>query len=125
MLLTQDKYTEADLKSAQTRMRPLGIELLAVPTPERYARTNEWFVGQSIAVYERLRTLQFDVVHFPENLGNGYYSVLAKKLGLDFQNTTFVAGLHGFIEGLTGPFRSGEGLLPLFLGADQAGQENQ
>src|SRR4051812_25343153 len=78
VLLTHDKFSEADFKRSQTRMRPLGIELEVIPNPERYSRTNPWFVSQSIAVYERLRAHQFDVVHFPENIGNGYYSVLAK-----------------------------------------------
>jgi glycosyltransferase involved in cell wall biosynthesis len=95
VLLTQRSYAEADFKRGQAQMRELGIELEAVPAPARYSDGNPWFVGQSYAVCERLRAHSFDVVHFPENIGTGYHSVLTKKLGLDFKRTLFVAGLHG------------------------------
>ncbi len=36
----------------------------------------------------------FDVVHFPECQGHGYYALLARRLGLGFRDTTFVVGGH-------------------------------
>lgn len=94
VLLTQKNYSDADLKRAQSSLRAKGITLTPVPASRRH-QSNPWFVAQSMTVYERLRSLKFDIVHFPENIGSGYHSVLAKKLGLDFKETFFVAGLHG------------------------------
>lgn len=37
----------------------------------------------------------FDVVHVPENMGQGAYAQLAKRQGLAFADTTFVIGTHG------------------------------
>ncbi|MEK0085643.1 glycosyltransferase [Benzoatithermus flavus] len=42
----------------------------------------------------RSRPVTYDVVHFPEWRGYGYYAMLAKRLGLDFQDTTFCVGTH-------------------------------
>jgi O-antigen biosynthesis protein len=36
----------------------------------------------------------FDVIHFPDTLGHGYYSVLAKRQGWAFAQTTLVTGVH-------------------------------
>jgi O-antigen biosynthesis protein len=36
----------------------------------------------------------FDVVHFPDCQGHGYYALLAKRLGLDFAGVTMVVGVH-------------------------------
>lgn len=44
--------------------------------------------------YNWLRRQTFDVIHFPELQGHGYYSVLAKYQGLDFGNTTLCIGTH-------------------------------
>ena len=50
--------------------------------------------------YEVLRLLrerspQFDVVHFHDYFGAGYYSVLAKNQGLALRDTVTVLGVHG------------------------------
>ncbi|MEK0085644.1 glycosyltransferase [Benzoatithermus flavus] len=52
--------------------------------------------GDAYRTYIWLRELpeRFDVVHFPEWRGYGYYAMLAKRLGLDFQDTTFCVGTH-------------------------------
>jgi glycosyltransferase involved in cell wall biosynthesis len=42
-----------------------------------------------------LKQRDFDVIHFPEWMGLGYYSVLAKHQGLAFPDCTMVVGLHG------------------------------
>jgi hypothetical protein len=46
-------------------------------------------------VREFLQENPFDIVHFHDYLGIGYYSLLAKRQGWAFQDTTFVVGLHG------------------------------
>ena len=43
---------------------------------------------------EHDRAEPFDVVHFPECQGHGYYAVLARRQRLAFAHTLFVAGVH-------------------------------
>jgi glycosyltransferase involved in cell wall biosynthesis len=42
----------------------------------------------------RDREQPFDVVHFPDTLGHGFYTVLAKRQGWAFARTTLAVGLH-------------------------------
>lgn len=68
----------------------------------------------SFAVYQYLRAADYDIVHFHDYLGIGYYSLVAKHLGIAFvrqaevedksevgralpsvQTTSFVVGTHG------------------------------
>ncbi len=48
----------------------------------------------SYDAYHWLKGRHFDVVHFPELFGHGYYSILSKRQGLDFADTTFCIGTH-------------------------------
>jgi O-antigen biosynthesis protein len=45
-------------------------------------------------VYEMLRHMHFDVIHFPEWRGHGYYCLTAKKLGVAFRDTHLVVQTH-------------------------------
>lgn len=38
---------------------------------------------------------RFDIIHFPDNSGIGYFSVLAKYEGLALQDSKIIVGLHG------------------------------
>jgi len=51
----------------------------------------------SYRVYTYLKEHQqsFDVVHFPEYEGPGYFSMLSKHQGIAFSSTLFIVGLHG------------------------------
>ncbi len=40
------------------------------------------------------RERAFDVIHFPETLGHGYYSLLAKRQGWAFARATIAVGVH-------------------------------
>jgi len=40
------------------------------------------------------RERPFDVIHFPETLGHGYYAQLAKRQGWAFDSATFAIGIH-------------------------------
>ena len=50
----------------------------------------------SYRTYQWLRNaeMRFDVIHFPEWMALGYYSVLAKHQGLDFHCSSIVVGMH-------------------------------
>ena len=47
------------------------------------------------AAYRWLSQREYDVIHFPEWHGRGYYSLLAKRQGLAFHNTCICIGTHG------------------------------
>jgi glycosyltransferase involved in cell wall biosynthesis/GT2 family glycosyltransferase len=51
-------------------------------------------VAQSLRACTWLREQNFDIIHFPECNGFGYFSLLAKRQGLAFENTTFCIGTH-------------------------------
>jgi glycosyltransferase involved in cell wall biosynthesis len=47
-------------------------------------------------VYEWLKSHdEFDIVHFPECNGHGYYALAGQRQGLILQQTTTIVGLHG------------------------------
>ncbi|KAM0789308.1 hypothetical protein ACM66B_000147 [Microbotryomycetes sp. NB124-2] len=55
-------------------------------TPVTSVRTWKWL---------RARDGQFDVIHFPDNTGIGYFSALGRHEGLALQQSLIVVGLHG------------------------------
>lgn len=58
--------------------------------------TTSSYIATSYKVYNFLKELgSFDVIHFPDWEGVGYYSLLAKKEGLAFKETKMIVGLHG------------------------------
>ena len=63
------------------------------------ATLGPWYAGRkeaSASCYEALRAEgPFDVIHFHEWLGLPYYSLVAKRLGLAFAETTLCVGTHG------------------------------
>ena len=76
--------------------RQRGIQF--VPVPESPVAisflTDE--IARSYRAYLWLKEHDgFDVVHFPDCEGPGYYTGLARREGLAFQNTITVVGLHG------------------------------
>jgi glycosyltransferase involved in cell wall biosynthesis len=48
-------------------------------------KTYQWLLGT---------VASFDVIHFPEWMGLGYYTILAKHQGLAFHRSTLVVGTH-------------------------------
>lgn len=61
----------------------------------------------SYGCFDFLKSRSFDVVHFNDYNGNGFYSVTAKKCGQHFARTTFVTTIHGTTEWATTADRSG------------------
>ncbi|MEM6705643.1 MAG: glycosyltransferase [Acidobacteriota bacterium] len=82
----------------QERLGEEGIGFSFVPYAGAEANYH-WLQNRkeaSFLAYQWLaRQPHFDVVHFPEWLGLGYYSLLAKQQGLAFDRTTIVVGTHG------------------------------
>ena len=70
------------------RFEPIRACPLKVSIPEHQAIPYD--------VYYWLKDRNFDIIHFPELSGVGYYSLLAKKQGLGFSRTTLMCvGTHG------------------------------
>ncbi len=76
--------------------RERGIEFVHLP---QEAHGAVWYGNRkeaSLRCFEWLaRQEPFDVIHFPEWLGLPYYSLLAKRQGLAFSQTTLCVGTHG------------------------------
>ncbi|ESW59398.1 MAG: hypothetical protein Q27BPR15_17720 [Rhodobacter sp. CACIA14H1] len=61
----------------------------------------------SYGCFDFLRSRAFDVVHFNDYNGNGFYSASAKKCGQHFARTIFVTTIHGTTEWAISADRSG------------------
>jgi glycosyltransferase involved in cell wall biosynthesis len=65
------------------------------------------------------RERRFDVIHFPETLGHGYYSLLAKHQGWAFARATIAVGVHSstywVMETNRVPFLTGQEFAADFL----------
>jgi O-antigen biosynthesis protein len=70
-----------------------GIGLQWLPEPEMLVEGLDP-ARLSYAAYLFLRTQKFDIIHFQGAHGLGYYSALAKSLGLDFIRTLICIDLH-------------------------------
>ncbi len=72
----------ADLPSTSVRFAPL--------------QGADEYLYRSYRVYKYLCTRpDFDIIHFPDYLGIGYYTVMAKAVGLAFSNVPIVVTTHG------------------------------
>jgi glycosyltransferase involved in cell wall biosynthesis len=74
-----------------------GIKLVPLPMAHEPRIHAAWASSVSYHTYVWLKEHQrnFDIIHFPECQGLGFYSLLAKRQGLSFGDTTFVVSAHG------------------------------
>lgn len=70
-------------------LKKCGIHSLSIPKPDIPLADNpiSKTTPSSYALYEWLKTQSFDIVHLPMLGGIGYYSLLARQLGVAFHNT--------------------------------------
>ncbi|MGD0813047.1 MAG: glycosyltransferase [Verrucomicrobiota bacterium] len=72
-----------------------GMALVFLPETKDPRLDNSECVIKAYEVYHWLKKNDhFDVIHFPEWHGSGYYAIAAKRQGLAFARTTFCVGLH-------------------------------
>lgn len=97
-LTRSDELTPASFEAAAARYRKRGIEVVSL-SRSRVAPLEgplEGFTAwERYAAYDWLRTRNFDIVHTSEHLGEAYYCIAAKKMGLAFAQTQFWVGCHG------------------------------
>ena len=74
-----------------------GMKLIPLPMAHEPRIHAAWASSVSYHTYVWLKEHQheFDIIHFPECQGLGFYSLLAKRQGLAFGDTTFVVSAHG------------------------------
>lgn len=81
----------------QAYYRERGIQFYPLPVSGRLTNGPQ-SIGISFDAYQWLKVRDFDIIHFPELLGHGYYSVLAKHQGLAFHNAVLCVGVHSPIS---------------------------
>ncbi len=74
-----------------------GLRLVPLPMAHHPRIHAAWASSVSYHTYVWLKEHQkeFEIVHFPECQGLGFYSLLAKRQGLAFGDITFVISTHG------------------------------
>ena len=74
-----------------------GMQLIPLPMAHHPRIHAAWASSVSYHTYVWLKAHQydFDIIHFPECQGLGFYSLLARRQGLAFRDCTFVIGTHG------------------------------
>lgn len=74
-----------------------GMQLIPLPMAHDPRIHANWASSVSYHTYVWLKAHQndFDIIHFPECQGLGFYSLLARRQGLAFHNAIFVIGTHG------------------------------
>ncbi len=70
-----------------------GIHFSVIPRQPEIIE-NSHVARMSYNAFSWLRDQEFDVVHFHEMVGYAFYSVVAKRQGLAFSNTTLCVGIH-------------------------------
>lgn len=90
-----DKETEPWVKKYQEK----GISFTVLKISKEISSTQSHLLRhahRSLTVYEWLKKCSspFDIVHFPEWSGIGYFSLLAHREGLLFPEARFVVGVH-------------------------------
>lgn len=88
---------DIQLSKWKKRYAELGIDFVAVSIEEMKSvngPVKDCGFGIPYLVYQHLAATHFDVVHFNDCTGEGSLCLVAKKLGLAFQDTLLVVALH-------------------------------
>jgi glycosyltransferase involved in cell wall biosynthesis len=89
----------ADTDAPQWRKYFRKIGITFVPLPRRTALIDAPFnLRTSYEAYLWLREHVFDIIHFPELRGHGYYSLIAKHQGHAFADCVICVGTHSPIS---------------------------
>jgi len=97
LYLPSERSDQTAIEHWIAHFRTLGIRFVALPPAQRTIKVPQCMLTARDA-YTWLQKQEFDVIHFPELQGHGYYSVLAKHQGLDFSHTTLCVGTHSPIS---------------------------
>jgi GT2 family glycosyltransferase/glycosyltransferase involved in cell wall biosynthesis/predicted O-methyltransferase YrrM len=70
------------------------IALSDTPIVGKLVYGSAWFYERSWRIFEHLRTSHYSVIHFQDWQANGFWSIKAKRTGLEFQATTLTLMTH-------------------------------
>ncbi|MBL7714768.1 MAG: glycosyltransferase family 4 protein [Bdellovibrionales bacterium] len=82
-------------KNAKAVSKKKKYPISIILTKSEWHYGNVWGVARAAAVHDTLKDRHFDILHFHDGLGLGTLVLKNKHLGLGFQNTEIVVGLHG------------------------------
>ncbi|GAA5897731.1 hypothetical protein JCM6882_000079 [Rhodosporidiobolus microsporus] len=93
----EDSFAKKKREALKDELAAKRISLHFVEQEPQPFWPQAWTPTASMRVWRYLRAHdgEFDVVHFPDNTGIGYFSTLAKYEGLALQSSRIVVGLHG------------------------------
>jgi glycosyltransferase involved in cell wall biosynthesis len=100
LFYTSSFFEMHDLAYWQQAYRKSGVELIGFlpePTPPLHRSTTVYDddnLARSYRVHERLKESDYDLIHFVDYIGLGYYTALAKSQGLCLQNSLIAVTTH-------------------------------
>ncbi|KAM0749285.1 hypothetical protein T439DRAFT_315519 [Meredithblackwellia eburnea MCA 4105] len=94
---TIDNFGSEAVTALRSALRKNKVTLYFVKKESVPFVPEGWTAKASKRVFDFLKSRdgQWDIIHFSENSGVGYFSLLAKHEGLALQSTQVVVGLHG------------------------------
>lgn len=72
-----------------------NIDIKIIPLGDEAFTNHSWTVARSLSVFQKLINESFDVLHFHDCMGFSWAISTIKKLGIAFQETQIVLGMHG------------------------------
>ncbi|GAA5839197.1 hypothetical protein JCM11251_003701 [Rhodosporidiobolus azoricus] len=93
----EETFARKKREALQDELATKRISLRFVEQEQQPFWPQAWTPTASMRVWRYLRAHdgEFDVIHFPDNTGIGYFSTLAKYEGLALRESRIVMGLHG------------------------------
>lgn len=85
-------FSEVRAKYAEDRIEFLSLSEFKKPTYNYYGIEHQGRISEQ--VYAFLKGREFDVIHFQDWQGNGFSSIQAKEMGVAFEKTQLVVGVH-------------------------------
>ncbi|GAA5867352.1 hypothetical protein JCM3774_003559 [Rhodotorula dairenensis] len=93
----EDSFPFRKRENVTNELAAKHVELRFVEKEPQPFWPQAWTPTASMRVWRwmRARDGEFDIVHFPDNTGIGYFATLGKYEGLALERTRIVVGLHG------------------------------
>lgn len=98
VLYSTDRFENGGPDTWKKRYSEIGITLASIgdlPKPVCPVRGSTTQVQKSIIIYEFLKNMKFDFIHFQDMNAEGFRSIQAKRTGLGFSETTLTVTMHG------------------------------